>query len=329
MKAVINKEQIAKVAEVVKNLPDKGNGCNWYNFEINGRVIVDSATYPPLHHPQAVNFFFFVVSHDYGFWYGDDKGYLGPLFGTIGGKKVKGSDMLWKTATAALCRDETQFEPKRLAAISPEELSRKIFFDDNGPVIWPDFETRFRNSRAYGRWFIGNDTSPSQILAEANRAGEPLKDFLRQLRPIPGYEHTQDVFKKKNLLLAMMLSNRPERFLKVTDPENWKPLVDYHVMRLCLRLGTVELDEEEREINRQRLWTSARSEMRIREASCEAVKRIIRQSGRPMPFVDDKLWQARRYCPEMAEPECLKCSFGNVCEKRVELFQPVFRTTAY
>jgi endonuclease III len=127
----------------------------------------------------------------------------------------------------------------------------------------------------------------------------------------------------------MMLSNRPERFLKVTDPQNWKPLIDYHVMRILLRLGVVELDEAEREINRQRRWTTARSEWSIRKASYEAAKIIIQLSRRPMSFVDEKLWQSRHYCPEMTEPECSKCVFNDVCKKRVELFQPVFRTTAY
>lgn len=329
METIINKEQIAKVAEVVKNLPERGYGCNWYSYKKDGQTIVDVATYPPLHHPQAVNFFFFVVSHDYGFWYGNDKGYLGPLYGTIGGKKAKGSDLLWKMATSALYQDETRFEPAHLADIEISELTREIFFDDNGPVIWPDFETRFRNTRAYGRWFVENSTSPLKILADANQADEPLRDFLRQLRPIPGYKYTQDVFEKKNLLLTMMLFNRPEKFLKITDSENWKPLVDYHVMRLALRLGMVELNEEEREINRRRQWTTSRSEFKIREASYEAVKRIIRQSGRPMPFVDDKLWHARRYCPEMEQPNCPQCIFNGVCKKRTELFQPVFRTTAY
>lgn len=327
MEAIINKEQIDKVAEAIKNLPEQTTGCNWYSFEKNGQIIVDTETYPSLYYPQIVNFFFFVVSHDYGFWYGDDKGYLGPLYGTIEGKKAKGSDLLWKMATRALLQDETRFEPRRLADISPEELSREIFFDDNGPVIWPDFETRFRNTRAYGRWFQENNAYPLNILNKANHARKPLNCFLHQLRSIPGYN--QDPLEKKNLLLAMMLFNRPEQFLKVTDPENWKPLVDYHVMRLALRLGIVELDNEEQEINRQRLWTSARSERIIREASYEAAKRIIRIAGRPMPFVDDKLWHARRYCPEMTEPECSKCVFDDVCKKRVELFQPIFRTTAY
>lgn len=329
MEAIINKEQISRVAEIIKNLPDEGYGCNWYSYKDGNKEIIDPETYPPLSHPRAVNFFFFVCLHDYGFWHGDDKGYLEPIFDLINGKKEKGSILMWKAVKRALDQDETILEPHRLLAVEPEELFRKIFRVDAGPIIFPDPETRFRRTRGFVRWLLENNLTPSKIVADANRTGEPLRDFLRQLRPIPGYKYTEDIFEKRNLLLAMVLANRPEKFLKVKDPENWKPLVDYHVMRISLRLGMVELDEEEREINRQRRWTSVWSERKIRECSYEAFKRIIRQSGRPMTFVDEKIWHARSFCPEMTEPDCPKCIFADVCKKRIELFQPVFRTTAY
>ena len=48
-----------------------------------------------------------------------------------------------------------------------------------------------------------------------------------------------------------------------------------------------------------------------------------------MKFVDEKMWRAREYCPEMEKPDCSKCEFGNVCKKRKDLFQPVWRTNNY
>ncbi len=61
----------------------------------------------------------------------------------------------------------------------------------------------------------------------------------------------------------------------------------------------------------------------------EIDRELIEKSDRPMFFVDEKMWMGRKYCPEMTVPECEKCIFTSVCKKRVALFQPVTRTTAY
>ena len=58
-------------------------------------------------------------------------------------------------------------------------------------------------------------------------------------------------------------------------------------------------------------------------------EQVIRESGHAMSFIDEKMWSARRYCPEMTMPNCPECVFSEVCKKRTELFQPIFRTTAY
>ena len=100
-------------------------------------------------------------------------------------------------------------------------------------------------------------------------------------------------------------------------------------MRVSLRLGLVELDDEEASQNRKRAWVSYGNELRIRSAVHKAVGLIIKKSGVPMSLIDQKLWMARKYCPEMFEPDCPKCVFSTVCKKRTELFQPVLRTTAY
>ncbi len=95
MTVEINESQIAKVAKILKDLPESGSGLNFYSYIKDGKEIFDSEKFPSLNHPQAINFFFFTVMHDYGFWYGDEKGYYAPLYGIIDDKKVKGSDLLW------------------------------------------------------------------------------------------------------------------------------------------------------------------------------------------------------------------------------------------
>ncbi|MBI2669578.1 MAG: hypothetical protein HYX20_00295 [Candidatus Yanofskybacteria bacterium] len=324
----VNLEQIKKIAEFLKNLPENGGGLNFYSFQKDGKQIVASDMYPPLNHPQAINFFFFTCMHQYGFWYGDKYGYIEPLFGTINGKKTKGSDLLWKAAMRAFNQDAECFEPKKLAVVSPHDLARTILTDDNGTIPFPDFETRFQLTRAYGLWFQEASSRNSQELVRfSNCSKNSLRKFLEIIREVPGYN--KDKLQKKNLLLAMVLANRPEKFLEVKDPWNWQPIVDYHLMRLALRQGLVGLDDQEKKQNEARKWTDAVIESSIREAVFEAMGIIIKESGKSMSFVDEKFWNGRRYCPETEIPDCQRCLFNSVCKKRIELFQPIFRTTAY
>lgn len=325
--ARINEKRIGRFAKILKQLPESGQGLNFYSYAKDGEEVVDSGKFPPLNHPQAINFFFFVVMHDYGFWYGDEKGHYASLYGAIDGKKLKGSDLLWVACRKFLYSDSVFFTPEYLKKITPQELAM-IFSDHNGPIIWPDFETRFKMTRAFGEWFINKKTNPNKLVASANSQKKSLLYFLDLLSCIPGYN--RDYLKKKNMLLAMVLANRPERFLKVNDSESWQPIVDYHLMRLGLRLGIIEIEDGEilRQI-RNREWASIYVEREIRCATYRAVQEIIRQSGRAVSFVDEKMWAAREYCPEMGTPDCSKCAFDFVCAKRVDLFQPVLRTTNY
>lgn len=327
--ATIMFDQVVRVANLLKTLPETP-GLNFYSF---GDYIANNM-YPELNHPNAVEFFFFVCLHQHGFWYGNDRGYEGYLEGMINGKRRKGSDLLWEVCKRALDRDKNVFSPIKLFAISPEKLMQEIFCDDNGPIPFPDIEKRFILTKKYADVFISHDISPKSLLNReegvrwlATDTGNNLHDFIANLRRVSGFD--KDPLHKKSLLLAMALANRPEEFLKINDPENWKPIVDYHLMRTALRLGMVELSNNEKLINTDRIWVSELQENHIRTLVFHAVELLIKQSGKPMSFVDNKLWMARKYCPEMKEPNCEKCIFTDVCEKRTELFQPVFRTLYY
>lgn len=320
--ATLNYKQIERVAEFIGNLPEHEHGLNFYSF--GDHIATDM--YPDLNNPQVINFFFFVCMHQYGFWYGDNNGYLEPLVGLFHGKEVKGSDLLWKVCKRTLDVDSEAFEPARLAEISPRYLSL-VFNSDQGPVVWPDFDTRFQLTRAYGQWFVENETSPVELVRTANDCDNVLCVFLSKILNVPGYN--KDNLQKKQLLLAMVLANRPEHFLEDDDSDEWPPIVDYHLMRLALRLGLVDLTPGEEKSNKNRNWISPEEEGKIRDLVFLAVEQLIESSGRSMSFVDYIMWSGRRYCPEMQEPNCSECIFTDVCKKRTNLFQPVLRTTAY
>jgi len=323
----INKLRIKQIAEVVKRLPKTEKGLNFYSFYINGKEIVAEDMYPRLHHPGTIDFFFFVSLHQYGFWHGDKNGYVKPMIGIFRGKQEKGSDLVYKSAKKALDKNLYIFSPSSLIEINSVDKLAKIFHDDNGFINFPDPHTRVTLTQEYAKWFFKKQVTPRNIVQEANAQNKPLKAFRKILREIPGYN--KDPLEKKNLLLAMSLANRPEEFLEVKDPQNWAPIIDYHLMRVSLRLGLVELSPDQIKTNQNRLWVDAKTEFEIRKAVYDAISLLIKISNRPMPFIDEKLWMARKYCPETWAPDCKKCLFVKVCARKINLFQPVFRTTNY
>lgn len=314
--SALNREQVDKVANFLKDVPLERSTLNFSRDDM----------YPYLYHPQTVNYFFFTCMHQFGFWYGDENGYNSPLYGVVGGKKVKGSDLLLKTARKTLAKDILMFIPDKLAALSPEKFA-SIFSDDSGPIPFPDFEERFKITKSYAKWFKEHNTSPGKIVYDTNKEKYPLENFLLVTSKIPGYD--KDRLQKKNLLLAMVLANRPEKLLKVGDNERWQAPIDYHLMRVSLRLGLLDLDERQVSENIQRRWVKNSVEKDIRSKTRAATEMLIKKSGKTMPEIDSILWRARGYCPEMEEPDCTKCIFTDVCKKRTKLFQPVFRTTNY
>ena len=326
--AHIDEKQSVLVGNFLKNLNKPEEVPNFYSFRAGDQEIVADSMYPPLHHPNAINFFFFVFLHQHGFWYGDDAGYIKPLYGNVNGKRMKGSQLLWTVVKRAFDFDTDFIQPFYLAEIRPETLFSYIFRDDNGPIPFPDLETRFQLTRGYGRWFKDRGKQPVDLVETANRKEHSLEFFLETMRLVNGYEN--DLFQKKALLLAMALSNRPEQFLHIPDPEHWQPIIDYHVMRVLLRMGCVELSDSEKEENVPRVWVGDSMEYSVRNATAHAENNMIEASNISMPAVDKLIWEiGRTYCHEMMSPDCITCPVATVCKKRVELFQPVYRTTAY
>ena len=74
---------------------------------------------------------------------------------------------------------------------------------------------------------------------------------------------------------------------------------------------------------------SADDEAAVRRAAFAAVQRLATTSRRSMGAVDWFLFQMRHRCPEIGTPDCRACPADSGCAHRTELFQPVFRTTAY
>ena len=282
---------------------------------------------PPVDHPHALDFFFSATLQQFGFWTEKGGAYERPTIALRGGRTLKGSDYAWAAYKVWLDLDPGQLSPSGQADLSAEALNER-FRSDDGATALAGFELHLAQARAYGRDMQELGWAPGDVVARANQSPTPLRALLTQLDHVGGYK--EDPLRKKSALLATILQQRPERFLRREPGETAPPIVDYHVQRSCLRMGLVVVDDAElrgRLVARRSL--GAQDEGAVRAACAAAVAELQQASGRSMGALDFFLFQARQRCPEMSEPECARCPVDPVCAHEKRLFQPVFRTPFY
>ena len=321
-----------------KTMPDKRVRLNHAQIERISRIVsvaeaakasdFTGKDFPPAGHPQTLDYFFATVLQQFSFWETLEERYDHPLVATIDGDLLKGSAYLFRAFRLPLDKDPDFYSPQRQAALSRDEMF-KLFRADDGSDPMPAFDLHLEMAQRYGREMMATGKTPLQIVDRARSSETPLKTFISELDQIGGYK--EDPLRKKSNLLALVLNQRPERFLSFGKGEEVPPVIDYHTMRGCLRMGLVEiLDESLKEKIQRRQIVSADEEWAIRYACYLAVEDVVRISGKSLGAVDWFFFAySRQRCPEMSEPECVKCAVDGVCLHRKNLFQPVLRTTYY
>lgn len=310
----VDAERLSRVAALLRGLPEARP------FDFTGEVL------PPPAHPRALAFFFAATLQQFGFWGFDADRYGAPMLARLGGRLLKGSDYLW-----AAYRRWIEDEPDGLAAAAQARLQAAEFDfrmrDDEGRNPLPEPGRYLEAARGYGSDLQALGLSPETILSAACADPQPVRALLAQLDHVAGYK--EDPLRKKSALLALILRERPERWLS-DHGDDVPPVVDYHVQRSCLRLGLLRVADaplRARLVARQRL--EPRDEAAVRRAAFRAVERLRRQSGRSMAACDYFLFQMRHRCPETSEPDCGRCPADPACAHAKELFQPVLRTSFY
>lgn len=310
----VDGERLARIAELLGALPEVAP------FSFTG------GDFPPPGHPGALDYFFAATLQQFGFWTAEAGRYRRPAAARLGGRMLKGSDYLWAAYRRWLDSDPAGLTPAGQRDLDAGSLARRLASDDGEALPAP--ELRLAQARSYGRDLTTLGLQPADAVARANAARRPLASLFAQLDHLGGYK--EDPLRKKSGLLALILRQRPERFLRIEPAEAMPPVVDYHVQRSCLRMGLVRV--EDRDLHRRlsaRELLGEDDERRLREACFEAMAALARASGRSMGAVDWFFFQNRRRCPEMSEPECGRCEVEPACARHKTLFQPVRRTSFY
>ena len=290
--------------------------------------------FPAVGDPQTVAWFTAATLQQFGFWYDDGERWTGSMIAEIDEARRKGSDYLWAAYLRWQRADDAAMSPTTQAAMDAATWAR-VAADDEGSDPFPDPSLWVQAARAYGRTTTAIGSDAGELVQAAATSDRPMHALLVLLDHVGGYR--EDPLRKKAALLGVILRQRPERFLPATTAgganvhtDDAPPIVDYHVQRTSLRTGVVTITDPvlRRRIADRRVL-QADEESAIRRATFDAVLGLAAASGRPMGAVDWFLFQMRHRCPEMSAPRCSECPANSACAHSTELFQPVFRTTAY
>ncbi len=228
------------------------------------------------------------------------------------------------------------------------------------------------------RWFSYNENSNDCTLDRIEERSQLIKDASESLIAICGgqltglitdskaylirdgkglYEVLQkieaysDPQRKKSTFLIKLLID--SGLLEIGDPENFIPIMDYHMQRVLMRMGCLEISDPalyQILIARHPVTTDEP----IRSLCIEAAKLIAIHSGHPLIRLNDFLWSLGRSCcnnttlckDHLCEKSpCTfnqiislkshqKCEFETACkgfeeDKYRKLWQPVINTHYY
>lgn len=313
-RVTVNTENVSSIAKLIASVPDITP------FTFTGPDL------PSPDHPATLDYFFASVLQQFGFWTATADQYERPLIATLDGEERKGAFYLFRAYLRWLENDPQMLTPAAQAELTETDM-RAVLRADDGADPMPVLDMHLALARQYGRDMLALELTPQSVLEQAGASTSPLRTLFRILDGVGGYK--EDPLRKKAGLLAIILQQRPEAFM--TDDENEvPPVVDYHVMRSCLRMGLIDVADNElaaKLVGRQLL--SRDEEWSVRVAAHTAIEQVVARSGKSMGAVDWFFFQARMRCPEMSEPLCEKCAVDPACAHRKDLFQPVRRTSYY
>lgn len=310
----INEQQLRRIATLVAGLPEITP------FAFTGPDL------PATDHPAALDYFFATSLQQFGFWTAANKHYGQPLIAHIDGEERKGAFYLFRAWLRWLDSDPERLSPAAQAKLTARDL-RNVLRADDGSEPMPELETHLALARAYGRDMLALGLTPQRVLQRVNESVVPVHALLPLLDHVGGYK--EDPLRKKSALLAVILLQRPEAFL-AGRADDVPPIVDYHVMRSCLRIGLIDVtDDTLRDQLVRRALLSEIDEWAVRSAAYSAMQQLVALSGKSMGAVDWFFFQARERCPEMSPPRCGECAVDPACAHKKDLFQPVYRTSFY
>lgn len=216
------------------------------------------------------------------------------LQGTIDGRWVRGWDYMVAAARRAVAVDPTQFTAARLARITTDRLA--ALFSDDGLA---EHSTLDRLDERREQWHDAArgllDNYRGDVMALYEAAEHRLRGQGGIIDRLGAFQAYSDPVEKKTFLLVMFAQRSGA--WEIADLENLQVAIDYHIMRVALRAGMVEVDDPAL-AERLRTHQPVESELdnQIRTAVRQACDLLVQSSRHNVFEVDNILWMMGRNC---------------------------------
>ena len=289
----IDEERIREVSLVLSNLK--------YSID----MFDNEDYYPPQSSSKRDIFMYFLVmvSMDHRLIHRGKE-----IEGVIEGKRLRGSEVLYRLGSIKFKDDPSFFYPEKLSSVKEEDVRSWLSVENRGKRLYPD-DIRIRTSllRDLGMKLTKLYPDPFDIIVESQgflRKGTN-DGFIDLLKVFKAY---QDPVEKKAFLLAKFLERRS--VLKINDPYNKQLPIDNHLVRVAFRIGMLTADETTLERMALGLSFSKDEDVLIRYEAREAYRLLSQFSGIDPFILDDIFWSFGRNCCTEEKPSCLSCNEG-------------------
>jgi len=218
------------------------------------------------------------------------------LQGYIDGKWLRGGDYLLAACRRRFDSDQGFFTANRMKSIREDDLKALLSDDGN-----PDHSTIDRVAERVGllrncaRGLLKRFDGDIMRLYNASEGYLIRRDRKGLLNLLKNFRAYSDPVEKKSFLILLYLSE--SGIWKIRDLENLKIAVDYHIMRIALRAGIVNVVDNalaSRLLQRKRVKLS--EDYEVRKTVREACSLLSKYSGHSAFEIDTMLWNMGRSC---------------------------------
>jgi hypothetical protein len=171
------------------------------------------------------------------------------------------------------------------------------------------------------------DSSVSQFIDQSG--GYLLQDDRGIYESLAQMSPFADPLCKKSSFFIKLATNAG--LIYIRDPENLVPIMDYHMQRVLLRMGCVQVNDTEL-MRKLKHKEPLDSDQPVRQVCIDALSLIAEVAGRNILEMNDIFWPLGRSCCEKTtlcqEGICIKspCSFNKIIQTEdhgICTFQPV------
>jgi len=286
MKVRINPEQCRKIGQALKCIKISSNP-----FCQKVKTIEDKE--------KEASFWFYLtaICHD-----------TKSLEGIVNGKYMKGWDYLVTVLRKKQESDPNLFTAKRMKNITANEIKpllpmisrieeRVTLLNDCGKKLSKIFDGKIMNLFKISKGFLIK------------------KDGKGLLKILSKFEAYKDPLNKKSIVFLHFC--RDASIFKIKDVHNFKMPVDYHIMRVALRTGIIEIvDKELKRRLKNKETVNDKDDLGIRSKAQEAYKIVSEHSEFDIPQLDLIFWSLGRSCCDWRhEPICgdKRCDVRDRC----------------